>query len=342
MANGQNFSPTTRPHWGGAASTVDQHLEIYEGMVDTAFNFTQLFSKWSSQKNVQDKSNNYRVDRVAGSEVKGRKAGEAIVDQRVTSDKFNVVVEVMLYIRNPIDYMDDWTAPDFQAEYGRNNGIAFGRMYDQAHILRLQKAGTWTAPAHLKTGGAFYDGFFKSAALVEDPATEQEMEDNAAALIKAHSDAVNELIKRRVPVGDLVTLVTPQVYSELLQSKKILNSEYSAGGGDYAGRRVVHINGIPVVEHTEFPSGAVTGHPLSTTANSNAFDVTADEAKAEMIIFSKNLSLITVTAKSWTSRVWDSQQEMHNVLDCYAMLTIDTRRPDTVAPIRITRTPATP
>ena len=344
--HGGNYNPTFRPHWGGATSTIDQHLEVYDGMVDTVFGFNQVFSKWSAQKSVSDRSNNYRIDRLAGAEVKGRKAGETIVDQRVPSDKFNIVVEVMLYVRHPIDYMDDWTAPDFQSDLGRNAGIAFGRAYDQAHIIRLQKAGTWTAPAHLKTGGAFYDGFFKTAALLAPAAgtslTETQLESNAAALITAHSEAVNELIQRRVPVGDLITLVTPKVYTELLNSKKIISSEFSQGGGDYAGRRVAHINGIPVVEHTEFPSGAITGHPLSTTLNSNAFDVTADEAKAEMIIFSKNLSLVTVTAQPWTSRIWDDKAEMCNVIDCYSMLTIDTRRPDTVAPIRVTRTVPTP
>lgn len=344
IIHGGGFNPTFRPHYGGATSTVDQHLEIYEGVVDTVFKYSQNFQSWSAQKSTAERSNNYRIDRLAGSEVKGRKAGETIVDQRVASDKFNVVVEVMLYIRHPIDYMDDWTAPDFMPELGQNAGTAFGRAYDQAHIIRLQKAGTWVAPAHLKTGGAFYDGFFKTAALlapaVGTPLTEEQMEDNAAALVTAHGDAVNELIKRRVPVQDLITIVTPAVYSELLHSKKVISSEFSTGAGDFAGRRVVHINGIPVVEHTEFPTGAVIGHPLSTTGNGNAFDVTAAEATAEMIIFSKNLSLVTVTAKGWTTRFYDDEPQMTNVLDCFSMLTIDTRRPDTVAPIRVTRTAA--
>lgn len=344
MAHGGQFNPTVRGHWGGANSTVDQHLEVYEGIVDKVFNYSQTFKAWSTQKTTANKSNNYRIDRMAGSVVKGRKAGETIVDQRVPSDKLNVIVEVMLYIRHPIEWMDDWTSPDFQAEIGQGDGVAFGRMYDEAHIIRLQKAGTWEAPAHLKTGGAFYDGFFKSAALVAPAAgaslTELQNEQNAAALVQAHSEAVNELIKRRVPVGELITIVTPQVYSELLHSKKVISSEFSVGGGDFAGRRVAHINGIPIVEHTEIPTTAITAHQLSTTNNGNAFNTTAAEASAEMIIFSKALSLVTVTAQPWTSKKWTSDEEMCDIIDCYSMLTIDTRRPDTVAPIRVTRTAA--
>lgn len=344
MAYGGNYDPTYRGDWGGATSNIDQHKELYEATIDTVFGFSQSFSQWSAQKSTAHASNNFRMDRLAGTTVKARKSGEAIVDQRVPSDKLNVIVEVMLYVRHPIEYMDDWTSPDRISELGQNAGIAFGRKYDEAHIIRLQKAGTWTAPAHLKVGNAFYDGFYKTANLlapaVGTSLTEAEMEDNAQALVTAHSEAVNELIRRRVPLGNMITLVTPTVYAELLHSKKVISSDFSAGGGDFAGRRVAQINGVMIVEHTEFPTGAITGHELSTTGNSNAFDLTADEASAEMIIFDKSLSLVTVTAKPWTSDFWNDRQEMCNVLDCYTMLTIEVRRPDTVAPIRVVRATA--
>ena len=39
---------------------------------------------------------------------------------------------------------------------GRNNGTSFAKAFDEAHIITLQKARSWTAPAHLKP--AFNDG----------------------------------------------------------------------------------------------------------------------------------------------------------------------------------------
>lgn len=341
VIHGGGYNPTFRPHWGGANADVDNHLEIYDGVVDTVFKHTETFRSLSTQKSVADRSNQYRIDRLGGVVVKGRKAGEVIEDQRATSDKFTVVVEVMLYVRQPVDYMDDWTAPDFQTELAQNAGTAFARDFDQAHIIRLQKAGTWVAPAHLKVGGAFADGKFLTATLLA-PATgaslgADALQSNAETLVAVHGKAVNDLITRRVPLADMITIVTPRIYSELTHSLKVMSRDFSQGAGDFAGRRVVHINGVPIMEHTEFPTGAITGHPLSTTTNGNAFDVTAVEATAEMIIFSKSLSLVTVWAKEWTSRIWDDEAHMTNVIDCYAMLSIDTRRPDTVVPIRVTR-----
>lgn len=341
MATTIGYSPTVRHHWGGANSTVDQHLEIYEGVVDSVFNHTATFTGWSAQKSTANQSNTLRIDRMAGAVVLGRKAGEQILDQRVPSDKFNIIVEVMLYIRHPLDYMDQWTAPDRVSELAQNAGIAFARIYDQAHIIRLQKASGWVAPAHLKIGDAFYDGITKSVTLLAPTSgatlSDEQHELNAAALNRAHKEAVDTLIKRRVPLSDMLTIVTPTVYSELTESKKNMSSEYSQGNGNYSGRRFVNLNGLPVVEHTEFPTGAITNHPLSTATNGNAFNLTATEATAEMIIFSRSLSLVTVTAQPWVTRFWDDQAQMCNVLDCFTMLTIDTRRPDTIVPIRITR-----
>lgn len=336
-AQGTGYQPsTTRPHWGGANSDIDQHLELYTGIVDSRFQHTQVFNALSTQKSVADRSNTVRVDRFNTSQVKGRKAGEAIESQRVTSDKLNVTVECMMYIRNPIDWMDDWTAPDRLAEMGRNNGTEFGLAYDEAHIIRLQKARTWTAPAHLKP--AFSDGMFVNATLKLTTATTDDLEANASALVVAHGKIVEALIKRRVPLSDMVTIVTPSVFTELTNHNKLINKDYVESNGDFADRRVVKVNGIPVVELTTFPTAAITNHILSTAGNGQAFDATATDIKCEMITFSKSQSLLTVTAQPFTSDFWRDNAEMCNVLDCYTMFTIDVRRADTVGSVVVTRT----
>jgi prefoldin subunit 5 len=66
----------------------------------------------STQRSVANQSNTIRIDRLNSTTVKGRKALEAIDASKVTSDKMLVTVDTMLYIRNPIDYMDDITSPD--------------------------------------------------------------------------------------------------------------------------------------------------------------------------------------------------------------------------------------
>src|SRR5690606_16497640 len=105
-------------------------LEIYDGEIDTRFNYQAIFLSLSTQRSVNDKSNTYRIDRLNSSAVKGRKSGIALDASKVTNDKLILTVDTVLYIRNPIDYQDDWTAPDFLREMGQNNGTSFAETFD--------------------------------------------------------------------------------------------------------------------------------------------------------------------------------------------------------------------
>jgi hypothetical protein len=321
----------TRPHWGGATQTVDQHLEIYDGEVDTAFQYNALFRGLSTQRSTAGRSNTYRIDRLNRSQVKGRQSGVALDPTFVTSDKLQIIVDTVLYIRNPIDYQDDWTAPDFQREMGQNNGTAFAETWDQAHIIQLQKSRSWVAPAHLKP--AFYDGLSIPVTIAATPTTQAQLEANATLLFQAHKKGVDALVKRKVPLNDMVTLVSVDIFSALLEHPKLLNKEIEGSdkNGDYNGRRLVRLNGIPVVECTEFPTAPITSHPLGT-----AFNVVAADVRCQMITFSKSQTLVTVEAQPFTSRIWDDKLNFANVLDCYAMYTVGQRRPDTCVVVDVT------
>src|SRR5699024_5647601 len=84
--------------------------------------------------------------------------------------------------------------------------------------------------------------------------TEAELEANAAALQQAHGALVNELIRRRVPLSDAITLVSTSVYSDLLHSVKLMSTDFSLGNGNFADRRIAKLNGVPVVESVAFPT----------------------------------------------------------------------------------------
>ena len=324
----------TRPHWGGATSATDIHLEIYEGEVDTKFQYSALFRALSAQKSVADRSNTIRIDRLAGSVVKSRTTGVALDASRVLNDKLVITVDTVLYIRHAIDYQDDWTAPDFLTELAQSDGTAMAEQFDKEHIIQLQLARGWVAPAHLKgaaNGNAFYDGAEITVATEATPVTQAELEANAIALEAAHLKAVETLIKRKVPLGDLVTLVSPEVYSALKFHPKLLNTEFdTANGGAYGDRRILKLNGIPVVECTEFPIAGDT-----TQTRGTPYTVLAADVNCQMIVFSKSKTLVTVEAKPFTSRMWDDEKEFANVLDCYAMYTVGLRRPDSAVVIRL-------
>lgn len=320
----------TRPMWGGPTSSDDIHLEIYQNEVDSRFQYQAIFLGLSSQRSVADRSNTIRIDRLGTSKVKGRQSGQALEPTPVRNDKLVITVDTVLYIRNPIDYQDDWTAPDFLSEMGQNNGSEFAETFDQAHLIQLIKGREWKAPEHLKP--AFKDGVEIEVSIKPDAKTEAELEANGLMLNEAHKEGINELIKRKVPLMDMVTLVSPDVYSQILNNPKLMSREFGDTNLDgYKNRRVVVMNGIPIVECTEFPTEAITDHPLGAQ-----FNVTADEAKCQMITFSKSKTLVTVEAKPFTSRIWDDEGQFSNVLDCYAMYTVGQRRPDTAVVTKIT------
>lgn len=340
MAGTAHAGNSTRIHWGGAQSDTDIHLEVYKNQVDTAFQYNALFTHLSTQRTTVPNSNNYRIDRMGTSTVKSRTSGVALEDQRVANDKLNIIVEVVLYIRNPIDYQDDWTAPDRLTEMGQNNGSEFAGVFDEAHIIQLQKARGWKAPVHLKP--AFNDGIEVAVNLAANATTQAALEANAIALERAHKKVVETLITRKVPLSGMVTLVTPAVFSELTYHPKLLNADFTSNNGDFADRRVARMNGINIVECVEFPTTVGTSlagghHPLSTAVNSFGFDATADDLKGEMIVFDKTKTLVTVEAKPFTSTFWDDKLNFSNVLDCYAMYTVGVRRPDTAAVVTVTR-----
>lgn len=319
----------SRPHWGGAASDVDIHLEVYQNEVDSRFQYQAIFLGLSTQRSTADRSNTYRIDRLNTSTVKGRTSGVALDPTPVRNDKMIITVETVLYIRNPIDYQDDWTAPDFLTEMGQNNGSEFAETFDQAHLIQLIKGRSWVAPEHLKP--AFNDGIEIPVTVDATPADQAAREANAEAINLAHKAGIDELIKRKVPLADMVTLVDVDTYSMLLEHPKLFDRDFGMTNEDgYKNRRVVKMNGIPVVECTEFPTTAGT-HPLGS-----AFTVTADDANCRMVTFSKSKTLVTVEAKPFTSRIWDDQENFANVLDCYAMYNVGERRPDTAAVAKFT------
>lgn len=333
----------TRPHWGGDGSNVDQHVELYDGTVDSVFEATSVFRSMNlaTVRSTANRSNNVRIDRLGGQVVQGRRAGEDINETRVKSDKLNIYVEAMTYVRNFIDNMDDWTAPDFWLEMGNNAGTEFALKYDAAHIVLLQKTPEWKAPAHLKTGGAFNDGFSVAATIKAGAATEAELEANAIALVNAHAATINELRRRRVPTSALVTLVTSEVFSDLLHHPKLLNRDFSSNNGDFGGRRVVQMNGVSIVECTHFPTAGVA-YTESDYLNSNSnteqnFTGTATSTTGEIITLSKGTSLVTVFAQDWTKKMYPSDEKMGTFLDHFSMWSAIARRPDTVGVVRVNR-----
>ena len=329
MANTPYNATMSRAHWAGSNADLDIHLEAYEGDIEGSFRVESMFrsSGLTNFKTVAGRSNTWRGDRVGGATVKGRKAGEALDPTRIVNEKLLITVDTTSYIRTPIDYQDDWTAPDFQAEYSAEHGSAHAKAFDQAHLIQLIKAGTWVAPASLKASGAFFDGINIT---MTGYAAQTDAELKADMIVKNHKDALATFVKRDLggSLAEFVTLIEPDTFNVLLDHKKLMNVDFQGGNGDnnFAARRVGWLNGIRVIETPRFPTSAIAAHFLGP-----AFNVTAAEAKARVVIFHPKKTLVTVEAQGMVARVWDDKGNFANVLDSYTMYTVGLKRGDCVA-----------
>lgn len=311
----------SRNHWAGQNAETDQHIEMYLGEVESRFEYNAVMRGFTNERSVANETNTYRIDRLGSSKVMSRKAGEALVAQRVTNEKMILSVDTVLYIREVFDWQDNWTAPDRLMEIARNNGYEFAEMYDNAHIIQLIKTRKVTTPAHLKP--AIGDGIEIIGEFKADATTQSDLEANAIAINLAHKKGVDTLIRNKVPLSDMVTIVKPEIYSALLEHPKLVNLQYdTTNGGDYSGRRMVRLNGIPVVEVLEWPTDT-NAHPLG-----DAFKCDAEDLKCGMITFSKSRTLVTIKAKDFTVNKWTDNENFADVLDCYCMYNVGTRRPD--------------
>lgn len=321
----------SRAHWGGTGADLDIHLEAYEGDIEGSFRVESLFrsSGLTNFKTVAGRTNTWRGDRVGGATVKGRKAGEALDSTRIVNEKLLITVDTTSYIRTPVDYQDDWTAPDFQSEYSAEHGTAHAKAFDQAHLIQLIKAGSWVAPASLKASGSFYDGILDE---MTGYAAETDAEAKADYIVQAHKNALATFVKRDLggSLGEFVTLIEPDTFNVLLDHAKLMNVEFQGGNGgnDFSQRRVAVLNGLHVIETPRFPTAAIASHFLGP-----AFNVSATEANARMIVFHPRKTLVTVEAQSMVARVWDDKENFANVLDSYSMYTVGVKRGDAVAVI---------
>jgi len=322
----------TRPHWAGAAADLDIHIEAYQGDVDRAFEYNSYFKTKVQPKDVSGSSNTWRGDRFGQAVVKARGAGTTPEKARMVNEKFTVTVDLTSYVRTAIDYQDEWTSPSRRTEITEAHGSAMALDYDQAHLIQLIHSRTWTPPASL-VGQGFFNGIDKTATvstILADAGltAEEKGEQVAYAYEKAHRDAITDLVKRRVPMGEIETVIRPECFSALMDHKKLVNVEFSGGNGDFAARRMAQMNGVRVVELNCWPEAVDAAHKFGAS-----FNVTADDLLAQMIIWHTSKALVTVEAQGQVFRIWDDEENFENVLDTYSMYTVGQRRPDYVAVI---------
>lgn len=323
-------TPLARPGWAGSNSDIDMHIEHYTGIVDQTFAYASHLAPYMNLRSLRG-SNVLRFDRLGGVSVQGRRVGDDIEYQPIRSEKVNLTVDTMAYIRHAIDYIDGWMSHiDARSEYAKADGIEMAKFFDQACLIAAIKSADFVPPASLE--GAFNAGILETANVTGTAAS---AEADADAIVRAHRASIQTLEER--DLGDQVyaegvTFVTPRVFSMLLEHRRLENVEYgaAAAGNNFAMARIGYVNGVKVQSTPRLPTAAITGNVLGS-----AFDVTAEEAQRQMVTIIPSLSLIGATVQPLTTRYWDDLEHMQNVLDVFQMFNVGSRRPDATAVVQV-------
>jgi hypothetical protein len=321
----------TRPQWGGPNSDVDIHIEEHLGIVDKTFAYSSQLANVMNIRNLRG-TNVARIDRFGDVKVGGRKSGQALVNSRVTNDKFNLTVDTVLYLRHEFDKFDDWTTDlQYRKEIAELDGTAMAKQFDQACLIQAAKCADFVVPAGLE--GSFHDGILDQVTITGTAATG---EADADLLVRAHRKGIEKLILRDLGdrvYSEAVTYVDPGIFTILLEHKKLMNVEYQALGGvnDYARSRIAILNGVKVVETPRVVTAAITDNPLGT-----AFNMTATQAKRRMITLIPSLTLVTAQVHALTGDYWEDKREFSWVLDTFQSYNIGQRRPDAAASVEVT------
>lgn len=319
----------SRPHYAGKNADVDIHLEEHLGIVDKAFAYTSKFAPLMNIRTLRG-TNVARIDRIGNVKVGGRKSGEELAISRVVNDKWNLTVDTLLYLRHQFDNQDEWVSDlAMRKEVAELDGIELAKMFDQACLIAVAKAAALPAPTDLED--SFSPGILKTVTLTGTPA------EKADQLVRIHRQVCEEFVDRDLGddlYSEGITPVSAQVFSLLLEHGKLMNVEFQGVGGavnDFARSRVAILNGVRVLETPRFARKAITGHPLGS-----AFNVSADEALRQMLVFIPSKTLITAQVQPVTAKFWEWEEKFSWVLDTFQMYNIGARRPDTAAAVAIT------
>lgn len=319
----------SRPHYAGKNADVDIHLEEHLGIVDKAFAYTSKFAPLMNIRTLRG-TNVARIDRIGNVKVGGRKSGEELAISRVVNDKWNLTVDTLLYLRHQFDNQDEWVSDlAMRKEVAELDGIELAKMFDQACLIAVAKAAALPAPTDLED--SFSPGILKQLTLTGTPA------EKAEQLVRMHREVCEEFVDRDLGddlYSEGLTPVSAQVFSLLLEHGKLMNVEFQGVGGavnDFARARVAILNGVRVLETPRFARAAITGHPLGS-----AFNVSAAEAKRQMLVFIPSKTLITAQVQPVTAKFWEWEEKFSWVLDTFQMYNIGARRPDTAAAVEIT------
>jgi len=265
--------PTDSTHLSDfvTADMIDQ----YGGTVDSQFAKKSIMRKFVPVKPVRgtDTLLNRRV---------GKTTLQAItpgVRPEVSATLFgkaSVTVDTLILARDNRSQLNEFQT-DFAArqEIGVDHGKEIAKFFDEAFLIMGTHGATESAPSNL--GGALGAGQTTTLTAAGDQLDSDKLYTAIEGIIVA-------MQLDDMDTDECAIFVNPTQHAVLLNNDKLIDTDFSRDNGDFASGKFKTLMGVPVVMTNRLPDGAAITHKLSNAANSNAYDMTAAEARVSALI----------------------------------------------------------
>lgn len=215
-----------------------------------------------------------------------------------------LTVDTLILARRTLPLLDSFqTRYDVRTEIAREHGQEISKFWDQALFIQALKSAALATPAAGAVPG-HSGGSTKTLASSGDAT-------DPAALYAAFSDLMVQFENKDVdPVADgIVFAVKPATFYALLDAEQIVNGEYTTSDGNVVnGAKMLKAFGVPIVSSNNLPTTNITGHLLSNTRNSNAYD--GDFSKTVALAFSPKAILAGETIPLTTAVFYDEKSKL--------------------------------
>lgn len=312
--------PTDSTH----LSDFHDQIEQYGGIVDSMFSKKSIMRQFVPVKSIRGTDTSI-VRRIGTSDLQALTPGVRPAATPTLFGKASVTVDTVVLARDNRSLLNEFQT-DFnaRAEIGKEHGKKLARFFDEAFLIQAIKSAAMGAPSDL--GGAFGAGKVESLTGPTDHLDPDLLYQKIATII-------TDMQEEDIDTDENVVFVRPTMYDVLLNNEKLIDRDFSTDNGDFADGKIKTIKGVPIVQTARIPQAAITGHFLSNVANSNAYDMTASEAKAVAVVMHPT-SLLAGETIPLTSDVFFSKVERQWFIDSFMAFGVSNRRPDVCGIVR--------
>lgn len=299
----------------------DQMIAQFGGIVESQFAKSSIMRMYARVRTLTgtDTLMNRRVGKPTLQAINDTNVGTAPVSSKTPFGKVTVTVDTIVLARDTRSELNEFQT-DFAAReaLGIEQGKELGKFFDQSFLIQTIKGALKTETQTLN--GAFNNGKNLTLDAVGDEA-------DPTKLVSGIRRIITNFAEEDIDRNELVVFVRPNEFQTLLEADKLLNMDYSSSNGDYAQARLAMIEGARIVETARIPNAAITGHPLSNANNSNAYNVSAAEAKAVVVIMHPR-SLLAAETIPLQSKVHHSDINLMHYIDSFLAYGVNINRAD--------------